>query len=129
MFMKASNFLHNNPKSHDRIFDEQRSAIVNHMNSSPKLFVIDTNVILHDADCIQNFEENDIAIPIVVLEELDRFKKGSDDVNFQARAFLRAIDELTGDALSPEGACIGDGLGAIRVVLGAEKHPQLCKAC
>jgi PhoH-like ATPase len=33
--------------------------------------VIDTNVILHDAECIQNFEENDIAIPIVVLEELD----------------------------------------------------------
>ncbi len=99
------------------------------MNSNPKLFVIDTNVILHDAECIRNFEENDIAIPIDVLEELDRFKKGSDDVNFQARAFLRAVDELTGDALSPEGACIGEGLGSIRVVLGVEKHPQLCKAC
>ncbi len=98
------------------------------MNSNPKLFVIDTNVILHDADCIRNFEENDVVIPIVVLEELDRFKKGSDDVNFQARAFLRAVDELTGDALSPEGASIGDGLGSIRVVLGTEKHSQLSKA-
>ena len=66
------------------------------MNSSPakrhpKLFVLDTNVILHDAGCIRNFEENDIAIPITVLEELDHFKKGHDDINFQAREFLRTL--------------------------------------
>ncbi len=97
-------------------------------NIRPKLFVIDTNVILHDAECIRNFEENDIAIPIVVLEELDRFKKGNDDVNFQARAFLRIVDELTGDALQLDGARIGQGLGSIRVVLGTEQHPQLSKA-
>ena len=48
---------------------------------SPKLFVLDTNVILHDAGCIRNFQENDIAIPITVLEELDRFKKGDGDIN------------------------------------------------
>lgn len=41
-----------------------------------KNFVLDTNVILHDYRCIYNFEENDIYIPIVVLEELDHFKKG-----------------------------------------------------
>jgi len=92
------------------------------------LFVIDTNVILHDAGCIRNFEENDVVIPIVVLEELDQFKKGNDDVNFQARSFLRSIDELTGDALSNEGIAIGYGLGSIRLVLGAEPHPQLAKA-
>jgi PhoH-like ATPase len=93
-----------------------------------KLFVIDTNVILHDAECIRNFEENDIAIPIAVLEELDQFKKGNGDVNFQARAFLRIVDELTGDALLPEGAPIGNGLGSIRVVLGNEQHPKLSEA-
>ena len=97
-------------------------------NSGSKLFVIDTNVILHDAECIRNFEENDVAIPIVVLEELDRFKKGNEDVNFQARAFLRKIDELTGDALSNEGASIADGLGCIRIVLGSELHLQLSRA-
>ena len=59
----------------------------------PKLFVLDTNVILHDAGCIRNFEENDIAIPITVLEELDRFKKGHDDIHFQAREFLRSFDQ------------------------------------
>ncbi len=91
----------------------------------PKLFVLDTNVILHDAGCIRNFEENDIAIPIAVLEELDKFKKGNDDINFQAREFLRRIDELTGDVLSREGASLGPGLGSIRVVLGNEFDERL----
>ncbi len=91
----------------------------------PKLFVLDTNVILHDADCIRNFEENDIAIPITVLEELDRFKKGHDDIHFQAREFLRSFDQLTGDVLSEQGAALGAGLGSIRVVLGGELERQL----
>lgn len=94
----------------------------------PKLFVIDTNVILHDANCVRNFEENDVVVPIVVLEELDRFKKGNDDVNFQARVFLRTVDELTGDAFSADGVSLGPGLGALRIALGAEAHPQLGKA-
>lgn len=92
---------------------------------SPKLFVIDTNVILHDAACLRNFEENDIAVPITVLEELDRFKKGNEDINFQARAFLRRLDELTGDVLSTDGASLGDGLGSIRVILDAEHNDKL----
>lgn len=40
-----------------------------------KNFVLDTNVILHDYKCIENFQENDIYLPIVVLEELDKFKR------------------------------------------------------
>ena len=40
-----------------------------------KQFVLDTNVILHDYKCIYNFEENDIYLPLVVFEELDRFKR------------------------------------------------------
>ncbi|RLS79514.1 MAG: PhoH family protein [Planctomycetota bacterium] len=84
-----------------------------------KLFVLDTNVILHDCGCIRNFEENDVAIPITVLEELDQFKRGNEDINFQAREFLRRIDSLTGDVLSEAGSPLGDGLGTIRVILGA----------
>ena len=49
-----------------------------------KAFIIDTNVLLHDYQSIYKFEENDIIIPIVVLEELDRFKKGNDQINFHA---------------------------------------------
>lgn len=60
-----------------------------------KLFVLDTNVILHDAHCIHNFDEHDIAIPITVLEELDRFKRGNEDIHYQARCFLRTLDEIS----------------------------------
>ena len=66
---------------------------------STKIFVLDTNVILHDSNSIQSFHEHDIAIPITVLEEVDQFKKGHNDINFQAREFLRKLDGLTGDLL------------------------------
>ena len=45
-----------------------------------KLFVLDTNVILHDSGCIRNFAEHDVAVPITVLEELDQFKRGNEDI-------------------------------------------------
>jgi len=90
-----------------------------------KLFVLDTNVILHDSGCINNFEENDVAIPITVLEELDQFKRGNEDINFQAREFLRRLDALTGDVLSEEGCPLGPGLGSIRVILGSGRNRLL----
>jgi len=82
--------------------------------------VLDTNVILHDSDCLMNFEENDIAVPITVIEELDRFKKGNEELNFHAREFLRRLDGITGDFLSEAGAPLGDGRGAIRIVLSGQ---------
>jgi PhoH-like ATPase len=94
----------------------------------PKLFVLDTNVILHDSGCIRNFEENDVAIPITVLEELDQFKRGNEDIHFQAREFLRRLDALTGDVLSPAGSPLGKGLGSIRVVLGGGRDSRLHEA-
>ena len=66
--------------------------------SKKKIFVIDTNVILHDATCIQNFEDNDVVIPISVLEELDQFKRGNEQIHYNARDFLRRLDELSIDA-------------------------------
>lgn len=82
-----------------------------------KLFVLDTNVILHDSQCLFKFQEHDIAVPITVLEELDRFKKGDSDIHFQARQFLRSLDELAGNVMSDEGASLGEGLGHFRVLL------------
>ena len=90
-----------------------------------KLFVLDTNVILHDSASIFNFEEHDVAIPITVLEEIDKFKRGNEDINFQAREFLRQIDSLTGDLISHSGAPLGPHLGHIRVILGGEMDPRL----
>jgi PhoH-like ATPase len=87
--------------------------------TASKLFVLDTNVILHDSGCLRNFADNDVAVPITVLEELDKFKRGNEDINFQAREFLRRLDALTGDVLSPGGCPLGTGLGSIRVIIGA----------
>ena len=71
--------------------------------SAKKNFILDTNVILHDFNCLENFEENDIYIPFIVLEELDKFKKGSDQINFNARAFVRELDLITDDDLFTNG--------------------------
>lgn len=60
-----------------------------------KVFVLDTSVILYSHDAILNFEEHDVAIPITVLEELDNFKKGNDNINFEAREFIRLMDTLS----------------------------------
>lgn len=68
-----------------------------------KNFVIDTNVILHDYNCLKNFQENDIYLPIVVLEELDKFKKGNEQINFNAREFVRELDLITDDNLFTKG--------------------------
>ena len=83
-----------------------------------KLFVLDTNVILYDHTCIENFEEHDIVIPIVVLEELDKFKKGSDLINFEAREFIRNLDKLAGEQLLTKGISLGKDRGKLHVLVG-----------
>jgi len=78
-----------------------------------KNFILDTNVILHDFRCLYNFEENDIYLPIVVLEELDKFKKGNEQINYNAREFLRQLDAITDDNLFSKGISIGEGMGKL----------------
>src|ERR1051325_2698289 len=62
-----------------------------------KIFVLDTSVILFDHNAMNTFQEHDVAIPITVLEEVDRFKKGNDVINFEAREFIRLLDGLAGE--------------------------------
>ncbi len=90
-----------------------------------KLFVIDTNVILHDSSCIYQFGTHNIIIPITVLEELDRFKKGNEMINFQARDFLRSIDAISGDKIFAAGATIGPNLGKIIIKFDQKFHQDL----
>lgn len=85
-----------------------------------KLFIIDTNVLLHDYKCIYNFEENDVIIPIVVLEELDKFKKGNDQINFHAREFTRELDKLSGDMLLTANIPLGPNLGNLHIETGRD---------
>ncbi len=72
----------------------------------PKLFVLDTNVLLHDPMCLFRFEEHDIFLPMVVLEELDGHKKGTTEVARNARQTSRTLDILAGH----QGGDIGNGL-------------------
>ena len=95
------------------------------MDKHSKLFVLDTNVLLHDFRSIFKFEENDIVLPIVVLEELDKFKKGNDLINFHAREFTRIIDELSGDDFFIEGVSLGEGLGRLFIETGKAFSKEL----
>ena len=61
-----------------------------------KLFVLDTNVLLHDPMCLFRFEEHDIFLPMIVLEELDAHKKGMTEVARNARQTSRTLDALAG---------------------------------
>ena len=59
-----------------------------------KLFVLDTNVLMHDPTCVYRFEEHDLFIPMKTLEELDNNKKGLSDVSRNARQATRTLDEI-----------------------------------
>ncbi len=83
-----------------------------------KIFVLDTNVILHDHTCIYQFKDNDIIIPLTVLEELDKFKRGNDPINFQAREFVRILDGIVGEKLFNGGIQLGEGLGKLIIATG-----------
>lgn len=93
--------------------------------NSKKIFVLDTNVILHDYECVNNFEENDIYIPITVLEELDRFKKGSEQINYNARAFVRFLDNASDGNFIEEGANLGKDKGKLFVYVQGQEHPRV----
>lgn len=70
---------------------------------SRKHFVLDTNVLLHDPSSLFQFEEHDVYIPLVVLEELDRHKKGVADIARNARQVTRSLDELLRHGSMTEG--------------------------
>lgn len=93
-----------------------------------KNFVLDTNVILHDYKCIDNFQENDIYLPIVVLEELDKFKKGSEQINFNAREFVRELDMLTDKDLFLKGASLGPGKGTLHIITGNPYQEKIAQS-
>lgn len=90
-----------------------------------KTFVLDTNVILHDSSCIFYFQENDIVIPITVIEEIDAFKRGADLINYHAREFVRLLDTFPGDALVQDGVSLGEGRGKISILTLYDEEPEV----
>ncbi len=84
--------------------------------SKKKIFVLDTSVILYDHNSVSNFEDNDVAIPIQVLEELDTFKKGGDSKNYEARSFIRFLNTVSSDSLLNNWVKIARGKGKLKII-------------
>ncbi len=88
-----------------------------------KIFVLDTSVILYAHNSIMNFAEHDVVIPITVLEELDQFKKGNDTKNFEAREFIRLLDNLSKDNMIHNWTPLnGKTRGNFRVLMNPENN-------
>ncbi len=92
------------------------------MAKKKKIFVLDTSVLLHDHQAITSFADNNVAIPITVLEELDKFKVGNDSKNFSAREVIRFIDKLSKETGLQEWISLGRGYGKFKIAL--ENSPK-----
>lgn len=93
-------------------------------NGHAKHFVVDTNVLLHNPNALYMFEENEVVIPFDVIEELDKFKSGTDDLGRNARAAIRLLDTLRQQGNLANGVSIPQTGGRVRVIL--EEDQQLC---
>jgi PhoH-like ATPase len=89
-----------------------------------KIFVLDTNVVLYDYRAIYNFQDNNVVLPITLLEEIDTFKKGNETINFHAREFTRELDMLIGERLLSDGVKLNSG-GVLMVSTDIRKTPEL----
>lgn len=71
-------------------------------HSAHKLYVLDTNVLIHDPSAILKFQEHQVVIPMIVLEELDKLKMGQQSIAADCRQAIRQIDRIIGDAMPSE---------------------------
>src|SRR6476620_2702960 len=89
-----------------------------------KHFVVDTNVLLHNPNAIFLFANNEVIIPFDVIEELDKFKTGTDDLGRNARTVIRHLDRLRESGNLSKGVPIPQTGGQVRVIL--EEDQKLC---
>jgi len=89
-----------------------------------KNFVLDTNVLLHDPRSIFGFEDNDVVIPIYVIEEIDNFKRDLSTLGRNARQVSRILDEFRVQGKLGEGVPIAPDKGRIKVLLADKKLPH-----
>ncbi len=96
------------------------------MTPSSKFFVLDTNVLLHNAEALSSFGDNSVVLPMTVIEELDKFKSRSDELGRNARRVVRELDSLRQKGHLDEGVEMENG-GKVMIVLEHEtsKHPSL----
>lgn len=88
-----------------------------------KIYVLDTSVLLHDPRTLFSFKENEVVLPLVVLDEVDKFKKGSEEVNRNARLVIKSIDRLRGKGDFENGFPLeNEGLLKIAVISNYKKY-------
>lgn len=85
-----------------------------------KTYILDTSVFIHDPDVIEKFEDNDLVIPIAVIEELDGLKRGQGEVPYSARRSLKLIDRFLKDCTGGNAAALQTG-GTVRIELGGDE--------
>jgi len=92
-----------------------------------KYFVLDTSVLLYDPSALTGFADNEVVLPFKVIEELDKFKKGSDEIGQNARQIIRFLDRLRAKGRLVEGVPVEETGGSLRVVLddNTPVHPNL----
>jgi PhoH-like ATPase len=86
-----------------------------------KNYILDTNVLLHDPDSLLSFEENNVLIPIEVIEEIDRFKRESTELGQNARTVSRMLDSFRGEGRLSEGVKLPTG-GKLKIVFQKNGH-------
>ena len=94
----------------------------------PKIFVLDTNVLLHSAQAIESFEENTVVLPMAVIEELDKFKKNHDELGRNARQVIRRLDQLRSNGKLFKGVPIdhpnGQAPGKLQILIADSEMPD-----
>ncbi len=88
-----------------------------------KTFVLDTNVLIHDPEAILHFDDNDVVLPITVIEELDKLKRGNGEIPYSSRSALRLIDSFRATGSLAKGIILPNG-GSLCVIMD-EKSPIL----
>ncbi|MFO7978958.1 MAG: PhoH family protein [Bacteroidales bacterium] len=93
-----------------------------------KIFVLDTSVIIYNHQALVSFADNDVVVPITVLEELDHFKRGNDTKNFEAREFTRILDNLSEAHSLQHWVPVGNPQGGrVKVEMNQSSEPDACR--
>ena len=94
-----------------------------------KKYILDTNVLIHDPNSIFNFEDNEVILPIHVIEEVDKLKRNQGDVGSSARVVSRNIDKLREKSCLSSGVELENG-GFLKVEIKGDlkKLPNLLRS-
>ncbi|MBC8209295.1 MAG: PhoH family protein [Desulfobulbaceae bacterium] len=93
--------------------------------SNPKYFVLDTNVLLHNADAFTSFDDNIVVLPMTVIEELDGFKRHNDELGRNARHAIRQLDTLRCQGSLKDGVLMENG-GTLQIIVEKKDMPGNC---